>query len=404
MSDRAVPGRVGRAVVPLQEPLGVRVGPVHLGGRRGGQEEDLGGDLLGLQDALDGLGAVLPERGGLRLVQVADDQPVELRQRPALIAGVLAAHGRVLAHRHQALDLPLGHVHEHRHVRVVPHDLREPAVAVIVLLRGRLAEPRLEQADHEFGEVDPVARRADLGGDVIRQRVVLLQRARHVEIAGQEVVERGDVGRPLDRRVPAEREDAAPRPADVAEQQLQDRRRADGLHAGRVLGPADRVADHRRPVGPRGRHQRLCDFQERLDGRPADPLDHLGRIAGVMPAKDLEDAARVLQRRVGPRRLGQLACPGAERLRVVLDGLRLVLGLLPRLGVVPPALRVVGAVVGVEAREEAFEVLGVLVILGDERRGVGVGDHVVPEVGVILEDVADQAAEEDDVGAGARGA
>ena len=51
--------------------------------------------------------------------------------------------------------------------------------------------------------------------------------------------------------VAAQGEDAAARPADVAEQQLQDRRRADHLHAGRVLRPADGVADRRRAVRAR---------------------------------------------------------------------------------------------------------------------------------------------------------
>ena len=41
----------------------------------------------------------------------------------------------------------------------------------------------------------------------------------------------------------AHRHDAAARAAHVAQQQLQDRRRADHLHAGRVLGPAQGVHD-----------------------------------------------------------------------------------------------------------------------------------------------------------------
>src|SRR3989442_6847347 len=46
-----------------------------------------------------------------------------------------------------------------------------------------------------------------------------------------------EVGRALDSGVAAHRHDAAPRPADVAEQQLQDTRRADHLHTRGVLGP-----------------------------------------------------------------------------------------------------------------------------------------------------------------------
>ena len=39
-----VAGRVGGAVVPLDQALSVGVGAIHLGGRGGRQEEDLGGD------------------------------------------------------------------------------------------------------------------------------------------------------------------------------------------------------------------------------------------------------------------------------------------------------------------------------------------------------------------------
>ena len=111
--------------------------PSDLGGRGGGQEEDLGGDRLGLQVAGMDLGAVLPERGGLGLVEILDDQPVELRQRLPLIAGVLAADGGVLAHREEPFDLALGHRDHHRHVRMVADDLGQPVVPPVVLLGRR---------------------------------------------------------------------------------------------------------------------------------------------------------------------------------------------------------------------------------------------------------------------------
>ena len=206
----------------------------------------------------------------------------------------------------------------------------------------------------------------------------VLEGAGRVQIAGQEVVERGDVGRALDGGVAAQGQDAAAGPADVAQQELQDRGRADHLHAGRVLRPADRVADGRRcGPGPRRWPERLGDLQERLARRAADLLDHLRRVAGVVPAEDLEDAARVLQGRVGARRPGQLADPGAEGRGVVELAHRLVAGPLARLGVVAPGRRVVLLALGVEAGEEAGEVLGVLELLGDQGRGVGVGDEVV---------------------------
>ena len=59
---------------------------------------------------------------------------------------------------------------------------------------------------------------------------------------------------------------------------------------------------------------------------------------------------------------------------------------------------------GVEPREEAGEVFSILEILGDQRRGVGVGEHVILEVFLFFKDVPDQAAQKNDVGAARRGA
>src|SRR6266516_4318716 len=49
--------------------------------------------------------------------------------------------------------------------------------------------------------------------------------------------------------VATQRHDAGAGPADVAEQQLQQRRAADDLGPVRVLGPGDRVGERRRAVG-----------------------------------------------------------------------------------------------------------------------------------------------------------
>jgi hypothetical protein len=60
-------------------------------------------------------------------------------------------------------------------------------------------------------------------------------------------------------------------------------------------------------------------------------------------------------------------------------------------------------VVGVPAGEEPVEVLGVLEVLADDRGRVGVGLDVLAELLALGQDVVDDAAEEGDVGAGARG-
>jgi hypothetical protein len=55
------------------------------------------------------------------------------------------------------------------------------------------------------------------------------------------------------------------RTADIAEKTLDDGRRADNLHAGRMVGPADRVADRAGALATRIARQRLCDFDEHVN-------------------------------------------------------------------------------------------------------------------------------------------
>ena len=96
----------------------------------------------------------------------------------------------------------------------------------------------------------------------------------------------------------AQREDAAAGTPDVAEQQLQNRRRPDDLHAGRVLRPADGVADGAGALGARRAAERVGDAQERVRRHSAYVLHHLRRVAREVTREDLKDAARVLKRRI----------------------------------------------------------------------------------------------------------
>jgi len=68
--------------------------------------------------------------------------------------------------------------------------------------------------------------------------------------------------------------------------------------------------------------------------------------------------------------------------------------------VVLPGGRVVGLLIGPPAREQALEVFWALEVFAQERRGVRVRHDVVAERAVVGEDVVDEAAEKDDVGAG----
>ena len=73
-------GRVEVRLVRMGSALGVGAGAIHLGGRGGRQEEKSRWRCPRPSSHALHFGAVNPERGGLGLVQVPDDQPVELGQ------------------------------------------------------------------------------------------------------------------------------------------------------------------------------------------------------------------------------------------------------------------------------------------------------------------------------------
>ena len=228
-----------------------------------------------------------------------------------------------------------------------------------LLARRGVAVPRLQQADDVLVEVRPPAGRRAMARDVARERRRLGAERRHRQIAGQQVVERRDVGRSLNRRVSAQREDAAAGPADVAEQQLQDRRRADDLHADRMLRESDRVADRRGAVRPRARGVAIGDLEERLARDAADALDHLRRVAREVPDELLIDVARM--RAATRSRRGR---PSSS-------------------DVVLPRRRVVRARVRLPAGEESVEILGPWKSSRTSSRRVRVGDDVVAEDAVV---------------------
>ena len=437
----AVARRVGGLLVPLDPALGVGEAAVHLGhlGRR--EQEDLGLDGGGGNLAALDLGRAVPERRRLGLEVVLDHQPVELAHGLALEPPV-DGRGRVLAHSEHALDLAVAHANHHRHVRVVAVNLGVPVVAEVVVLGGRVAVHGLEVADQELGHVGPVARRQRLGLEVVLERVVRLEGRRRRHVAVDAVVEGRDVGAALDGSVAAQGEDAATRPAHVAQQQLEQRRRANHLDTVGVLGPGHGVAEGAGAVGARVGRQRLGHLEEDVLRAARHPLDHLRRVAREVAADNLEHAARVLQRLVAlgrglaqrahqfvkrrplgdllvlPAGLALLVLPARltlRRLLVLLTRLDALLARLGRVGgaalvangraAVLPGLAVVRglepvhrvALVLHQAGEHAVQVLAVLVVVVDDGRGVGVVDDVLAEVLVVLDDVANQAAQEGDV-------
>src|SRR5204863_236038 len=105
--------------------------------------------------------------------------------------------------------------------------------------------------------------------------------------------------------VTAEGHDPAAWPADVAEEELDQARGADELHAGGVLGPAHGVHEGARLVAAGVRDERIGDLDEQLLRGAADLLHQLGRVARVVALEDLEHGARVVEGLVLKRLAGQ---------------------------------------------------------------------------------------------------
>ena len=82
------------------------------------------------------------------------------------------------------------------------------------------------------------------------------------------MVERWNIGRALDRRMAAQRHDACAGPAEIAEQQLEQRRAADDLRTVGVLRPGDGVRERRGALGSGVIEQRLRNFQKCVARQP----------------------------------------------------------------------------------------------------------------------------------------
>ena len=190
---------------------------------------------------------------------------------------------------------------------------------------------------------------------------------------------------------------------------MQDRSRADVLHADRVLRPADRVGKCRRALAPAVVREQIRDLEERLARRAARFLHHLGSVAREVPPHEVDHAARM---REGLVALGHLDRPVAVETRHILGlelpGARVVGARNRRVGLVSErgVLAAIGAVVRVlvghdEAREHPVEIFGILEFLTDDVRRVGERDDVLAEIAFVGQEPTDERAEKDDVRAAA---
>ena len=227
----------------------------------------------------------LPERRGLGLPDLLDDEHLELRHPVESQPEIRQRDRGVLANNPEQLQLSGEGVLEHRHGAVILGRvaLRQPFIAIVVLGGGGVSEECLQRVDQVAAVGDPV-----LAHVVIDRRLGI---GRRVEVARVVVVEHRHVARALHVRLAAQRVDAAAGLADVAEQQLQDRERADALHAGGVLRHPERVEDRARPVL---RH-RLGDLLDLIGRNAGDLLAHLQRVARNEGLQPREHAVRVIQ-------------------------------------------------------------------------------------------------------------
>ena len=144
-----------------------------------------------------------------------------------------------------------------------------------------------------------MGRFGSLWGDSSEVRLeVRIGGIRHFEIAREDVEDAGHVGGALDVGVAAEGVDAASGAADVAEQELQDGRGADGLGGGAVLGESHRVEDGgcllHVAIFSNGSEE-VGGFEELVLRDAGDTLDHLGGVARVVLLEELENRAGMLE-------------------------------------------------------------------------------------------------------------
>ena len=211
----------------------------HVGGRR--HQEDLGADVFGLKLAVFNLRRILPERGGLNLLEIAYDQPLQRRQATALHTAVGLCHGRVLAKDKVAFHLLIQHGHERFIGRMRTRNARHEVIAPAVVLGCRIAPVGLHQRNRVVLTDLPKALLRLITDSINELWPALLTDARHGQIPRQRVEQRRDIGRALNRGVTAQRHNARTWAPHIAGKQLQDGGGTNELRTQSVLGKAQGV-------------------------------------------------------------------------------------------------------------------------------------------------------------------
>src|SRR5262249_36858031 len=128
---------------------------------------------------------------------------------------------------------------------------------------------------------------------------------------------------------------------------------------------------------------------------------HLGRVAGEMSLKDLKYAMRIFQGLIRLKDRGILGLAtaifsvSARRFRMPWKPI------LPGSTAIHPCFGTIFVALGIPTGEKSIEVFGITKIVAQQGGGVGVVQNVVVEETVVLQSIADQTAEENDVAASA---
>src|ERR1700754_1018623 len=99
-------------------------------------------------------------------------------------------------------------------MRVVTGNSRQPTEAPVVAAGSGLSVVGLQQADHIFVNVPPAAGSIAMRAKVRGQIMGIDSEARHGKVTGQDVVERWDISRALNRGVSTQCHDPATRTTD----------------------------------------------------------------------------------------------------------------------------------------------------------------------------------------------
>ena len=165
---------------------------------------------------------------------------------------------------------------------MIAGDARKPVKSEIIFLYRLIAIPGLQQADDVLLKVAPPSCVAAVALDVLLQSVCIVFPKWHRQITGKDVVKCGNIRRALDACMSTKSQDAAARPSNVAEQQLENRCGTNDLYSVRMLSPADCVADRASFFRTRSIREYFRDPQELLFGNSADTLNEFWCVACEM--------------------------------------------------------------------------------------------------------------------------